>query len=154
MQINPSTLDSDLDAHDSFLLQEHGEDEEDEEFSGFILTRDCCSLSTNLHELKVEKERHELDSAVRKTVSMRADKQNSRLENAVKRAFSMRASPSVMEKYQRIDNEYDLVGNGEDDLLMMPPTESTKKGNKILEACRRFFRFQSVTSLGFAKKKC
>ncbi|GLT63841.1 hypothetical protein SLA2020_363740 [Shorea laevis] len=82
-------------------------------------------MSTNLRELEIEKERHELDSAVRKTVSMRADEQNSRLENAVKRAFSMRASRSVMEKYQRIDYEYDLVGNGEDNLLM-PPTESIK----------------------------
>ncbi|KAK8598675.1 hypothetical protein V6N13_094638 [Hibiscus sabdariffa] len=142
IQINVNTINTDLDhLRDPFLHQGH---EEEEEFIRDVLRRKPLGLSAAAACSN--------DKVIGKTFSTRADledkQQNSSssgIEKAVRRVFSMKA-PSVSvsamatEFYRRLDHhEYDAVAVADEENTNMEIY--TQKGNKILEACRRFFGF-------------
>nr|KJB35351.1 hypothetical protein B456_006G110600 [Gossypium raimondii] len=149
IQISVNTINTDLgNLHDSFLHQGH--EDKDEELIRVVsrqnplgrLSSPACSDG----------------KVIEKTFSMRADLEDERqrspssssssgIGKAMKRAFSKRASSASAANdvvYCRIDHQYDTVPVADDENTIMvahSTKESDNMGNKIIEACRRFFGF-------------
>ncbi|KAH1090844.1 hypothetical protein J1N35_018101 [Gossypium stocksii] len=146
IQSSVNTINTDLgNLHDSFLHQGH-EDKDAEVIRVVLRQNPLGRLSSSAcSDGKV----------IEKTFSMRADLEDekqrssssSAIGRAMKRAFSKRASSASAANdvvYCRIDHQYDAVPVADDENTIMvahSTKESGNMGNKIIEACRRFFGF-------------
>ncbi|CAI9786947.1 unnamed protein product [Fraxinus pennsylvanica] len=67
--------------------------------------------------------------------------EKSYIQTVVKRSFSLKKSSSVSEGYSRIHHQIDLTADHDDDEHLNSQARAKKKKGKILQACRRLFRF-------------
>ncbi|KAB2065585.1 hypothetical protein ES319_A09G099100v1 [Gossypium barbadense] len=149
IQISVNTINTDLgNLHDSFLHQGH--EDKDEELIRVVLRQNPLGHLSSSACSDGE--------VIEKTFSMRADLEDEKqrssssssssgIGKAMKRAFSKIASSASAANdvvYCRIDHQYDTVPVADDENTIMvahSTKESDNMGNKINEACRRFFGF-------------